>query len=173
MSGWVCPECGLDYDTITPPDAIVAVRSFPRRYRERMEDLDDEVLEQRPGEGVWSAKEYAAHVADIFDVFVTIIRRMRTEDHPTLPDDWDPDERAVERNYNGQPLDGILDDLQRGAERLGDELGHVPADGWTRTATFDYGERDLLTMARNAVHEGAHHLRDIDRILTDAPSASG
>jgi hypothetical protein len=23
----------------------------------------------------------------------------------------------------------------------------------------------MLTMARNAVHEGAHHLRDVDRVL--------
>ena len=48
MSSYVCPECGLDYDTVSPEDAAVAVRSFPRRYREAMAGIDEDVLRRRP-----------------------------------------------------------------------------------------------------------------------------
>src|SRR5439155_2870578 len=53
MASWVCPECGLDYDTISPPDGAVAVRSFPRRFRERVEAAGD-VLRERPAPATWS-----------------------------------------------------------------------------------------------------------------------
>ena len=29
-----CPVCGFDPTSISPPDAVVALRSLPRRYRE-------------------------------------------------------------------------------------------------------------------------------------------
>ena len=38
-------------------------------------------------------------------------------------------------------------------------------DDWTRTAVFDFGDREVIDMARNMVHEGSHHLRDIERVL--------
>ena len=44
-------------------------------------------------------------------------------------------------------------------------LDSYRGDDWTRTATFPWGERDALTTARNAVHEGHHHLRDVERVL--------
>ena len=45
----MCPECGLDYDTVSPSDAVAAVRSFPRRYREALFGFTDQTDEQ-PGE---------------------------------------------------------------------------------------------------------------------------
>jgi hypothetical protein len=169
---WKCPECGLDYGTISPKDAIQALRSYPRRYRAVLkgfvEDDDDDpdaVIRRRPDPKTWSALEYAAHVADVFDDMDSVFRRMLVEDDPRIPDSWDPDQRATEQRYNEQDAKAVLDRLQANAERAAATLEGVSPDDWKRTAQFDFGRRDLLDMARNAVHEGYHHLRDVERVL--------
>lgn len=168
-SGYVCPECGLDYDTISPPDTKVAIRSYPRRYRSAlasaMDDESDEgLVRRRPDDTTWSALEYTVHVADVYEHFAPAFRRMYEESHPTI-DFWDPDERAEAERYGEQDPAAALDRLDAAAEQLAQVLDRVDADAWSRTATFPFGERDLLRMARNAVHEGSHHLRDVERVL--------
>lgn len=178
MSGYVCPECGLDYDTVKPGDAKAAIRSFPRRYRAALaaameDDTDEGLIRRRPEPGVWSALEYAAHVADIFDCMADIVRDMRTKDRPTL-DMFDADERATSARYAEQDPNDVLDRLAANGERLASEVEAVEPDDWTsRTATFPWGDRDLLTMVRNAVHEGSHHLRDVERVLDAARGRAG
>lgn len=168
--GWTCPECGLDYDTIAPTDAPVAVRSYPRRFRALLagfdEDEDAEALVRRkPDAHTWSALAYTAHVADLFAAIADAVSRMLVEDNPTLrlPD---PDAPGFEAAANAEAVEAVLGRLGAAAERLAAVLEGVPAGDWRRTGTFPWGERDVLTMARNAVHEGYHHLRDVERVLT-------
>lgn len=170
MAGWVCPECGLAYDSVAPTDAPVAIRSYPRRYRAELalpDDADPSVLFWRPDPGTWSAVEYTAHVADVFDAFVPRLRRVLVADRPEL-DFWDPDERAAAERYGDRSPAVVLDALATAAEALATLLDDVPADGWGRTGRWPWGERDVLTMARNTVHEGSHHLRDVRRVLAVA-----
>ena len=168
--GYVCPECGLDYDTVQPPDAKVAVQSFPRRYREALgpaleDERADELIRRRPDPDTWSALEYTAHVADLYDLFGHVVARMNNEDHPTIDEFWDPDQRAVEQRYGERDAAAVLDELAANAQRLAAAVERVDADSWSRTAVFPWGERDILTMVRNAVHEGSHHLRDVSKVL--------
>ncbi|HEX2041041.1 MAG TPA: DinB family protein [Acidimicrobiales bacterium] len=176
VAGWVCPECGLDYNTIKPLDAIAAIRSFPRRYRAALstfgrDEDPDSVLRRRPAPDVWSALEYAAHVADVIDDIAPAVRRITIEERPSFPPSWDPDERAVAGAYGERPpynersLPEVISDLETACADLAATLDTVEADGWTRSGRFDYGERSILDLARNAVHEGSHHLRDIERVL--------
>lgn len=168
--GWTCPECGLDYGTIAPTDTPVAVRSYPRRFRALLagfdEDEDAEALVRRkPDERTWSALAYTAHVAGLLDAIADAIGRMLVDDNPTLSFP-DPDAPGFEEAANAEPVEAVLDRLGAAAERLAAVLEGVPAGDWGRTATFPWGERDVLAMARNAVHEGYHHLRDVERVLT-------
>ena len=172
MPGYVCPECGLDYDTISPSDAKVAIRSFPRRYRSAVagaleDDADEGLIRRRPDADTWSALEYTVHVADLYDSFASALRRMYEEDRPTIGF-WDPDERAASERYNDQDPMSAVDRLDAAADALVQVLDRLDADAWSRTATFPWGERDLLMMTRNAVHEGSHHLRDVERVLEAA-----
>lgn len=173
MPGYVCPECGLDYDTISPSDAKVAIRSFPRRYRTAvagaLEDAADEgLIRRRPDATTWSALEYTVHVADLYEAFAPAFRQMYEQDAPTIAGLWDADERAVSEAYNDHDPMGAVDRLDAAADGLVAVLDRVDAGSWSRTATFPWGERDLLTMTRNAVHEGSHHLRDVERVLEAA-----
>ncbi|HEX7167881.1 MAG TPA: DinB family protein [Acidimicrobiales bacterium] len=172
MSGYVCLECGLEYDSITPSDAKVAIRSFPRRFRAAlaaaMEDESDEgLVRRRPEPAVWSALEYTMHVAEMLDAMAGIVRAMRIG-ADTAPHVWDPDERAAAGQYNEQDPVAALDLLANGAERFAAEVEQVAPEEWSATAAFPWGERDLLTMMRNGVHEGSHHLRDVERVLERA-----
>jgi hypothetical protein len=147
------------------------VRSFPRRYREQLlgfaDDTDedpDAVVRRRPAPSVWSALEYTAHVGDMLEWMADAIRRMNHEREPTI-DAFDPDLRARDDRYNEQDPARVLDGLTAAADVLAAVLRDVDAGDWGRLGHFPWGGRDMLTMARNAVHEGAHHLRDVDRVL--------
>jgi hypothetical protein len=167
---WVCPVCGLDYDTISPRDASGATRTFPRRYRSvllRLEpDEDPEVvLRERPAPDVWSALEYTVHVAQMIDLAAPNLRQIINEDNPHLYQ-WDPDLQAEEQHYNDWPIMKAVAELESACADLSMAIEYVPSDEWTRVGTYDYGEREAIDVARNAVHEGSHHLRDIRRGLS-------
>jgi hypothetical protein len=54
-----CAECGVDPASMSVDDAIVTLRSMPRRWRAAMAVLDD-VLTRRPPDGSPSAAEHEA-----------------------------------------------------------------------------------------------------------------
>src|SRR5207247_3099212 len=82
-----------------------------------------------------------------------------------LPDPWNPDEQAVDRRYNEMEPTTALDWLERSARQSADTFERFSADDWSRKGRFDFGERDVIDMVRNEVHEGYHHLRDVERVL--------
>lgn len=161
--------CGLDYESVSPQDAVVAVRSFPRRYRALLvtpgaQDGPDAVFRRRPDPSTWSALEYAAHVADRLDHMGPAIHRITYEEHPSIAA-FDGDQRVVEKGYNELERTEVLGWLDLACDELASVLEAVKADDWTRTGLLPGGERDALSLARDGVHEGAHHLRDVQRVL--------
>jgi hypothetical protein len=165
----VCPECGLDYDTVGPQDALAAVRSFPRRFRALLAGPGsaggpDAVFRRRPDAATWSALEYTAHVADVLDHLGPAIRRATLEEHPSITF-FDNDERAAAQHYNDLDRSEVLGWLDLACAELASVLEDVKADDWARTVRLEAGGSDVLTMARNGVHEGSHHLRDVRRVL--------
>jgi hypothetical protein len=163
---YVCPECGIDYDTISPADAAVAVRSFPRRFAEQLQraEGDEALLRRRPEPTVWSPLEYTAHVADGFDWMADIVTRMAREHEPSF-DEWEPDERALAQRDNDHPVDAVLADLDANADHFAKAIEATPTADLDRMGRFSWGDRDVLMMIRNGVHEGKHHLRDVELVL--------
>ena len=170
--GWVCAECSFDHDATDPRSAADTVRSFAKRYRAPLtrslpgEDLDT-VLRARPGPASWSALEYACHVRDALALYDHRIRLVLEEDRPSFPK-MGRDEVAVARDYNGQDPVTVADELATAAERLASRLDAVPDAGWRRVGVREDLEMSVEWMARNAVHEGAHHLLDVGRALRAA-----
>ncbi len=55
--------------------------------------------------------------------------------------------------------------LDLACDELASVVDGVRADDWSRTGLVGGVERSALTLARDGVHEGAHHLRDVQRVL--------
>jgi len=149
----------------------VAVRSFPRRYRALLAgpgraDAPDDVIRRRPRSETWSALEYTAHVADMLDHLGPAIRRVTVESGPTITL-FDNDRRAAEQAYNSQDRAEVLGWLELACADLASILESVGTDDWRRVGHLESGDRDALALAREAVHEGSHHLRDVQRVLNE------
>ncbi|MGH9263153.1 MAG: DinB family protein [Acidimicrobiales bacterium] len=130
------------------------------------------MFRRRPDPRTWSALEYTAHVADMLDHLGPAVRRIVYEDKPSITF-FDNDERAVAKGYNELERAEVLGWLDLACGELASVLENVPADDWTRTGLLDAGERDALTVARNGVHEGSHHLRDVQRVLNQVRGRPG
>jgi DinB superfamily len=173
--GWTCPECGFAFDACDPTGTPGAVRAFGAKYRVPLarglpgEDLDA-LLRIRPRSGAWSALEYACHVRDAFAAYDHRIATVLAEDRPTFSR-LDRDRVAVDSDYNAQRAANVVDALDANAGALADRLASVPADGWARIGVREDLEMSVEWMARNAVHEGSHHLLDIGRVLRAARQA--
>jgi hypothetical protein len=164
---WTCEECGFDFESIGPEEAVVALRAFGKRYRAPLtrflpNEDGDAVVRARPAPEVWSALEYAAHVRDVYEWYAARVERTLAEDRPVF-DMLDPDAAAVAGQYNEQAPVVVADELAASAERLAALFEGVPDGGWDRFGIARGEERSVLSHARRAVHEGNHHLLDIGR----------
>jgi DinB superfamily len=167
-----CDECGFDPEELRPPQMVVAIRSFGRRYRVPLtrglpgEDLD-EIVRRSPGPGVWSALEYAAHVGQLFGVFDDRVRLALAGDEPDEPVvDW---EARVAAASPGLQREAVADDLADAAGGLAVTLDELTEDEWQLTGLTGLGRPVPVTqLALIAVHEGSHHLLDVGRVLRAA-----
>ena len=95
-----CDECGFDASTVSVPDAIVTLRSMPRRWRGALaliDDEDDAVLRRRPADGSPSALEHA---------------------------------EAARQALGGSTGGDVVDAIAEAAERRAEDAEHVDADEW-------------------------------------------
>ncbi|HET8620736.1 MAG TPA: DinB family protein [Acidimicrobiales bacterium] len=166
-----CEECGFDPADLRPPDTVVAIRSFGRRYRAPLtrglagEDLDV-IVRTSPGPGVWSALEYAVHVSQLFVVFDGRVRAALAR---AAPDeavvDWEARVAAapaLDREATAEAVDDAADSLAT-------TLSELNADEWKLpTLTGRAREVPVEELAVIAVHEGSHHLLDVGRVLRAA-----
>lgn len=130
------------------------------------------MFRRRPDAATWSALEYTAHVADMLDHLGPAIVRITMEDDPSIPL-FDSDERAADKAYNELDRTEVLGWLDLACGELASVLEAVNPGDWNRTGRLGTDERDALTVARNGVHEGAHHLRDVQRVLDEVRGRPG
>ena len=159
-----CDACAFVYADLPLEDAPARLRALADTYEDRLVVHDRSVLRTRPAPDVWSPLEYACHVRDVFQV-----QRERTllalaEDTPA----YEPmrrEERVVERRYNAQDPVVVASEIGVAADALAATFEGLDRDGWARTGIYNWptrSERDLAWLARHTVHEGIHHLRDVD-----------
>ncbi len=128
------------------------------------DDAPEAVFRRRPDPTTWSALEYTAHVADVLDHLGRAVRSIVVDDNPSITL-FDNDERAAQKGYNELERTEVLGWLELASAELASVLEGVNPDDWTRTGRFEGEECDALTVARYGVHEGSHHLRDVQQVL--------
>jgi hypothetical protein len=169
VQGDHCDECGFVYDELPENQIGRALRSLPAQYGTVLA-VEEKVLRAHPITGVWSALEYACHVRDVFHVQRERVELALVEDEPTFQPMGRED--LVERErYNEQDPVIVEQELTRAARALGDLFDRLDATQLARTAIYNYptrGARTLAWIGRHSVHEGRHHLRDMEHVIDAA-----
>lgn len=103
-------------------------------------------------------------MADRLDHLGPAILRVTRENNPAIAA-FDNEERITSQAYNELERVEVLGWLDLACDELASVIADVRPDDWTRKALVAGEARDALTLARDGVHEGAHHLRDVQRVL--------
>lgn len=164
---------GLDLSALSPQDAVVALRSYPRRYRALLEPItDDDNLERlaaRPGPDGISAMDHAAETARRLTVAAAALQQIAVSDDPEVPDAAGNAASPVGVPTGPVSLPWVLDQVQAGALAVADAADRYPADAWGRSGTLEGGGRvTALDVLLEAVRSGAENLRRAEHAIGSA-----
>ena len=160
-----------DLSSLAPSDAEVALRSFPRRFREVLAPLgDDENIDElasRRGPDGSSALDQLATLSDRWALQEAALRQILVADAPAVP------AAAVDQSLavpDGSPVPAriapALQRLQATATSLAASVAATPSGGWTRVGRAG-ADREITTLdlAREAVRAGRDTLDRVGRTL--------
>jgi hypothetical protein len=167
-----CDECGFEYAELPEQQIGSALLHLVPQYGTILA-TDPSRLREHPISGVWSALEYACHVRDIFEVQRERVELALEKDEPSF-EPMGREERVVRDRYNEQDPTDVERELARRARALADLFERLGPDDLARRAIYNWPERAPQTIAwigRHTVHEGRHHLRDIEHVLDAVSSA--
>jgi DinB superfamily len=168
-----CDECGYEYDEVERDAIPDALRALAVRYRAVLTGTDVGVLRAHPRAGVWSALEYCCHMRDVFQVQRDRVLLALEEDQPAFAS-MRREERVAEERYNDQSPVEVGREVVGAAASLSETLESLDDGGWERTGVYNWPSRKVRTIewiGRHTIHEGEHHLWDIDMLVTDKPGA--
>jgi len=169
-----CPVCGFDPTSISPPDAVVALRSLPRRYREAAGLAGDQPDQggdgtgddgagpgHREGEAADRRALVLAQAAQATAAIAALgedLRRVLISDDPALTT-TDDTATSGEGDSDGADPDTVLARLKQVTDRVAGLVEDQPATAWKREGHRAGGPRSALALLGEAVHAGVHHLR--------------
>jgi hypothetical protein len=144
----------LDVSGLSPSDAAVALRSFPRRFRAALTPA--EPGEDVPAEAVAAASDLGRVLGLLRKALADVLRA----DGPVLPAGV-IDASAREWTMPAdEDVDRVLDVLTSESAALADEIGAVAPADWGRTGQLTGGgTASALDLVHEAVRSGHEHLR--------------
>lgn len=163
-----CSGCGFDPDAIADDELATRLRAVPVEWRRalsfRLDDPQpDQLLTGRQFPGAWSALEHAGHVRDVLHALDIRIQRVLREDRPALPETHTTPPAGA--NEQGAPI--VLAALNVSAEQLAQTVEATSETAWTRRGRRAGREVTALDLAREALHEGIHHLREAAQVIEE------
>lgn len=166
-----------DVSKLAAPDAVVALRSFPRRFRSAVLPIADdptvEAFAERIGPDGHSALDLVVGVANSWAVLSQALRQVLITDDAVLHAAvTDPAQREWEVPP-GTSVDGALERLADEATSFADAVDAVPSRDWSRTATVAGGATvTAIDLVREAVRTGSQGLADAEADIRAARAAS-
>ena len=160
-----CPECGFDGSEFAAERAASAIRKNAQEWAALLRDAASrgraDQLRRRRRADRWSDLEYAAHVRDVYRLYLERLTLMLDEDDPVYPN-WDQDRAAVDGGYDRLDPAEVADEIVDAAIRLADAFDAVTATQWRRPGRRSDGSAfTVATFARYLVHDPVHHLWDV------------
>lgn len=158
-----CGDCGVDEESISVRDAISAIRTFPRRYREALAHIPPAALRLRPDPETWSALEYAVHAREVLELLALSLPIVLDQPGTRFPS-FDVDEAAEKHPDWVLDPELALSGVAKAADALASRADTTPWEAWERTFTIGDEAHPASWIVQHAAHEGSHHLRDIERV---------
>ncbi len=160
-----CPECGFDGPGFAPNAVASAIRANADEWatliRVAIADGRRGGLRRRRLPDRWSDLEYAAHVRDVYRLYLERLTSMLDQDDP-LYANWDQDRAALDGRYGEQDPAAVADELVAAATRLADAFDGVTTEQWDRPGRRSDGAVfTVSSFARYLVHDPVHHLWDV------------
>lgn len=152
---------------MSPADAAVAARSYPRRYRAllvRPDEDDPEIVHRRPAPDQLSAVGHTARAAADISAAADALRRISIDDGPEVAL-----EGTAPSDAAGPTSRDVLADLDSAASSFASAIETLRGDEWRRSGHLAGGDDvGAIDVARHGVHAGIHHLRAAERALAGA-----
>lgn len=161
-------------DLLSPADAAVALRSFPRRFRAMLQPprddrFDPDEVARRPGSTGWTAVQHLVTADGLMtQLWHALGERRHGAGAVIAAGMLDPS--GFRADDPGTPLAELLDDLQDTAEVAASRVADLTAPEWAEPAPgADVGGRPAtwLGLLHSVVDAVAGHLRASQRVLDE------
>ena len=155
-----CPECGFDGSGVAATSVASMIRANADAWQTVLQRPPTE-LRHRFDRAKWTDLEYAAHVRDVYRLYLYRLGLMLDQDDPLFPN-WDQNETAVAERYNEQEPTAVAADLAAAAEALASAFDGVTEEQWQRPGRRSDGASFTVdSFAVYLVHDPIHHLADV------------
>jgi hypothetical protein len=155
----------------SPRDGSVALRSFPRRYREAFTlpdgRLDDEHA-ARNGSSGQTPFDLVVNTVRTLSLLERALEQIQHTDAPVLhPAVMNAAAREFDPSTHGALAD-VLEELEQVAPAFAERADRMHGDEWNRTGTLAGGrETTALDVLQEAVRTGSDNLRTIEALLAE------
>lgn len=122
---------------MTPEERAPLIAKYEAGYQEVMNALDGfptDSLGAHPIAGKWSAKEIVHHLADSESTSAIRLRRLLTEDNPTIAG-YDEADWAIKLRYNERDMEPALEALRAARATTVQLLSFMSEQDWQREGT--------------------------------------
>jgi hypothetical protein len=166
-----CDECGFTYsehdETVVARELGELGELYSSRLRLGDDPLARDVLRRRPDATTWSAIEYGCHLRDVLLAQRERLYLALVSERPSFVSIF-RDERAVLARYDEQEPDQVAREIAVAAEMISWAVSGLDEAQWSRLCVYNFpeaSERNVRWLAQHTLHEGVHHLYDIDRVV--------
>jgi hypothetical protein len=161
-------ECGFDPDAVPVTESPALIRRLGRLHCDWLLDVTAvgsgaAAIRMSPRKNTWSPLEYTAHVRDVYALFDRRIQAILKKPDSEL-ELVDHNLAVAEGAYNQLDAPALAEDLMACAERLAVTLDRVRPGQWSLRGFRGGESRTIEEIAKRAVHEGRHHLMDVERM---------
>ncbi len=155
-------DASIDDTSIAVPDAILAIRTFPRRFREALARVPPDRIDERPDRQMPSVIEDAAGAGAVLARLAAALPRVLDEPG-TQVEGVDAAPSGTSRSGRAGP-DAVLAGIADACDALATRADATPWEAWDRTFTAGGVTRPASWIVQHAAGEGSRRLRAIERV---------
>jgi hypothetical protein len=159
----------MEPGTLGHQDLVEPLRALPRQVADEIGALNETQLTWA-SDGAWSIKQHLGHLADFSEIDHKRIYMMSTQTDPIL-ESYDQDALVTEHDYQGRPLEELLDQLSHWRGETVQLLTTLVNWNWARTGRHaDTGRVSIRQLVEHMVEQEAGHLKTIKQLRERVPA---